>query len=603
MSVLDTFTMIIDIDSGKAEEAVDKMSKSFEDYKKEAEDAKVASKKAFEDIKGDAPAREVKKVNRELKKTEASLGKAGSLLKRFVAGYLSFAAAKNVVGATLQNAFDLTEMDNFSEKINANVKDVHALEKGLERLGVKKETVAQALSSVFKKTGGRGNGAEKLLQISNQVKGKSYQQAERTLSFYGITDPKMIDAMRKGRTELETMMRSMKVMYPNVDKNAEKARELTEAYGELKSEWGAVKSKFMDALSPLLTGMLGLLTKLVKFMRENFNFVTAFLTVLSGVMIFGKIGSFVKLLGGLFGTFGKGGTIIGRFLPILAGVPGPLKMIGRAIMGLLSPFNLLIGLITLIVDDIMAFTRGEKTLYDAIAEDFPQIHDYADAVFGFLEKVINDNIQFFTNLKDKVVEITKAFLKWKEDAITTFLDFVDDVKGIPKKVKENLIDPIIKFFEEMLATITGIFNDVKKTATNIIDSISGKGVTAEFTMVDESSAVNKSLYEKGGMSEEEYKLSQQHPDKFLFEIRKMIEDSKQNLEAMNATVPLVNQMKTESMAIANNNNSNRSTTYSPEISITVNGAGNDPEAIAKLVKKEFAKEINKSLYQMDKAYV
>jgi hypothetical protein len=259
---------------------------------------------------------------------------------------------------------------------------------------------------------------ETLLEVSDAMQGMSEMQGLQMVEALGISDPKIIQTMQKGRAELEAMLRVEKEHGVITKESQERAIKFNAAMRALSATWEKGKNALSDALLPALTWVMEKFSDLVSWMSEHKQFIIGMFTGIAAV-------------------------ITAIYLP---------AMISAAIATLtaLAPFILIGAVIAavgvaigLLVDDIYNFIQGNDSLIGQIFEKFPKVKAFFDTIAGSIGLFIDgvkDAIAWVMELINKLDIVNGAkdlFNKTK-----SFFGFGDDVDNAQKQLDEAASLPI-----------------------------------------------------------------------------------------------------------------------------------------------------------------
>ena len=371
--ILDVFTILFEADTSKAKDGVDDTRKSTEDLVEEMLSGEKAAEKLGGSIKDMA---------------KNALGALGAAL-----------AVSSMIGGAIGRAEDIAAIERTGNAIGLAIEDVDAFGSAMERLGGDAqgardsltdmaESIGEALQDVesgraktfdalgvsLRDVGGDSIGAiEGMLRLSDAVQGLSQGEAVFRIKELGITDNRTVEAILKGRKELERLMAVQKAANPLTKEQAERAKQLNEAMGGWRNSVKGAASQFFDMLIPALTKAIEWLTVIVDWAGEHKDFVVGF---------FGAIAAVVAAIY-LPAMITAAAATLAATWPIIA--------IGAAIALAAAAF-------ALIYDDIMNFIDGNdsmignmmekyplvKTLVMGIVEAFKFMGDVVGAVFSSL---------------------------------------------------------------------------------------------------------------------------------------------------------------------------------------------------------------------------
>ena len=371
--ILDVFTILFEADTSKAKDGVDDTRKSTED------------------------------LVEEMQKADQQAGKTGTAMAGFAAKALGALTAVLSAGSAISGAIgraeDIAAIERTSNALGIAIEDVDAFGSAMERLGGDAqgardsltdmaESIGEALQDVesgraktfdalgvsLRDVSGDSIGAiEGMLRLSDAVQGMSHGEAVFRIKELGITDNRTVEAIIKGRKELERLMAVQKAANPLTKEQAERAKQLNEAMGGWRNSVKGTASQFFDMLIPALTKAIEWLTVIVDWAGEHKDFVVGF---------FGAIAAVVAAI------------YLPAMITAAAATPAatwPIIAIGAAIALAAAAF-------ALIYDDIMNFIDGNdsmignmmekyplvKTLVMGIVEAFKFMGDVVGAVFSSL---------------------------------------------------------------------------------------------------------------------------------------------------------------------------------------------------------------------------
>ena len=371
--LVDVLKMIFEFETKDAEKSVKKVQKSTEELVKDM-------------LSGDKAAEKLGGSIKDMAKN--ALGALGAAL-----------AVSSTIGGALGRADDIAAIERTSNALGIAIEDVDAFGSAMERLGGDAqgardsltdmaESIGEALQDVesgrakafdalgvsLRDVSGDSIGAiEGMLRLSDAVQGLSQGEAVFRIKELGITDNRTVEAILKGRKELERLMAVQKAANPLTKEQAERAKQLNEAMGGWRNSVKGAASQFFDMLIPALTKAIEWLTVIVDWAGEHKDFVVGF---------FGAIAAVVAAIY-LPAMITAAAATLAATWPIIA--------IGAAIAAAAVAF-------ALIYDDIMNFIDGNdsmignmmekyplvKTLVMGIVEAFKFMGDVVGAVFSSL---------------------------------------------------------------------------------------------------------------------------------------------------------------------------------------------------------------------------
>lgn len=353
MALLDIFQIVFESNAKEAEKGLKGVGKEANNTEKDLNNATSASKK--------------------LKDAAKSLGVT---LGTLAAGYLT-------VAGVMDRVENINTISQTAEAIGDSVENVDAFGKALTELGGDAQgardtltDLAESMGEALKDTesgraksfkelgvslkdanGNAKNTTQTLLELAGAVEGMSKQEAVFKIKELGITDNRSVEAVLKGRKELERLLRIQKENGVVSKESAQASKLFTESLNKLKGAAANSTAGFLDSFIPVITKVLQWLGTVVDWAQENKDFVTGFFIAVGSVVATVYVPAMIKAaMATLAATW-----------PILA--------IGAAVAVAAAAF-------ALIYDDIMNFIEGNESLIGQIFEKYPLIQEL---VFGVID--------------------------------------------------------------------------------------------------------------------------------------------------------------------------------------------------------------------------
>lgn len=409
--ILDTFVSIFKADAKELKQAHSDIEKSTDEIVDGMKDAEKQSKK--------------------------STGAIGSSLKKLVGAFAAFAAVKGVISDAVDRAADVERMDTLSKTIKTNIGDIDAFRKSIERAGGSGEAALSTLNTTFNAIQSAATNAnsaqsqafrrlgidirnadgsykdtlETLLEVSDAMQGMNEMQGLQMVESLGISDPIIIQAMQKGRAELEAMLRAEKEHGVITKESQERALKFNAAMRALTAMWEKGKNALSDALLPALTWVMEKFSELASWVSENKAFVIGMFTGIAAV-------------------------ITAIYLPAMISA-------AKATLTALAPLILIGVAIGLLVDDIYNFIQGNDSLIGQIFDKFPKVKAFFDAIadsVGLFIDGVKDAIQWVMELISKLDVVNTA--KDAFNRTKSFFGFGDDVEEAQKHLDNAASLPI-----------------------------------------------------------------------------------------------------------------------------------------------------------------
>jgi len=332
----------------------------------------------------------------------------------------ALAVASTVSGA-LGRAEDIAAIESTSNALNIAVEDVDAFGKAMTRLGGDAQGARDSLTDMAESIGeamqdvesGRAktfaalgvdlrnvdgsaiNAAEGMLRLAESVEGMSKGEAVFRIKELGITDNRTVEALLKGRKELERLLKVQKEANTLTAEQVKRAKELTETMGGWKNATSNAAAQFFDMLIPALTKVIGWLTKIVDWAGEHKDFVVGFFIAIAGVVAAVYLPAMIS----------AAAATLAATWPILA--------IGAAIVAAAAAF-------ALIYDDIMNFIDGNDSMIGQLITQYPIIGDVINTLVAAFKQLMEWGGVAFEFLKSGAASLLEGFQAFGNGIIAVF---------------------------------------------------------------------------------------------------------------------------------------------------------------------------------------
>lgn len=357
MALLDVFQIVFETNSQEAKKGLAEVQGGANKAGDAAEDAA----KKFESLK---------------KQQLDAAKKVGAELGTMLAGYFA-------VGAAMDRIAEVNAIAQTAETIGDSVENVDAFGRALAEMGGDAQGARDTLTDLAESMGeamkdkdsarfkqfndlnvalkdAQGNArgvTDVMLDLASAVEGMSKQEAVFKIKELGITDNRSVEAILKGRKELERMLRVQKDQGVVSKETAEASMKFTDALNRLKGAAKNSGSGLLDAIIPALTTVLEWLNKASDWARENKDFVTGFFIAIGAVVARAYLPAMIQAAIATMAVY------------------GPMILIGAAIAAVAALF-------ALAYDDIMNFIAGNDSLIGQIFDKYPAIKEMIFAVIG-----------------------------------------------------------------------------------------------------------------------------------------------------------------------------------------------------------------------------
>ena len=343
-------------------------------------------------------------VDETSSKASLSLNTLGKAALGSLAAALSLGAAWTaVVGRTA----DINELANAADAMGESVENVDAFGRAFQAIGGDAGSARDSMGALagtvtnmlkgldtesgktfgflgvqLKDAAGKVKGTTSLLlELSGAVQGMSKADATFHLNKLGISDPKTIEAMLRGRKEMERLLATQKAAGTITKESVENSRKFNESLGTLRTMAQSAGAAMIDKLVPYVQAGVEMLTRLVDWVRENETLVTGFfLAVGTAVAIY-----FLPAM-----VTAAAATLV-AIAPFLA--------IGAAVVAIGAAF-------ALAYEDVMAFVNGQESFIGKVFDKYPAIKSL---VFGMIDVFKAVGGAIFTFLMSPLETIINLF--------------------------------------------------------------------------------------------------------------------------------------------------------------------------------------------------
>lgn len=423
--ILDVFTILFEADTSKAKGGVDDTRRTTDEL---VESMKDADKQA---------------------------GKTSSSMAGFAAKALGALGAVMSVGQAISGAIgraeDIAAIERTSNALGVAIEDVAAFGGAMERLGGDAqgardsltdmaESIGEALQDVesgraktfdalgvsLRDVDGDSIGAiEGMMRLADAVQGMSEGEAVFRIKELGITDNRTVEAILKGRKELERLMAVQKAANPLTKEQVERAKQLNSVLGGWRNSVNGAASQFFDMLIPALTKVIQWLTVIVDWAGEHKDFVVGFFIAIAGVVAAIYLPAMIA----------AAAATLAATWPIIA--------IGAAIAAAAVAF-------ALIYDDIMNFIDGNDSMIGNMMEKYPMIKTLVMGIvdaFKFMGDVVSAVFTSLVTGFQQVIDFISAGIGQIASGISSVAGFLGiggdvDVSGANSQMAAASANPM-----------------------------------------------------------------------------------------------------------------------------------------------------------------
>ncbi|URG13030.1 tail protein [Stenotrophomonas phage B2] len=416
-----------------------------------------------------------------MKKTEE---RAASLEKKMTEGFkrigtamLATIAISKLLSNATEYAQRVDDLRTFSDNVGVAIGDVDALGGAVERLGGQASGAQSSLAAFSEHVGNSladmasGSGknftalgirlkdaqgqakdtVEVMTELAGAVAKMERPKATATLKSFGITDPKTVEMMLKGRDEMTRLLAVQKESGVVTEAQAEQARKYTEVMARWRQATSSSADSVSQAFLPVLTALFTRLSKAVEWMNKNKTFMTGFFIGLAGVVT-------VMYLPAIISAAAATWALISPFVAV-----------GAAVVAVAGFFALL-------YDDVMNFLDGNDSLIGRISKDYPIVGDivkaFAGSVSAAFKLLTGDFSGAMEAFRENGERVKKIFGDMATFVIEMFDKLLAKILGGPEAA-EKMKDGMVSAFQTLDSIIRGIIKALLGIITGAWDSITG----------------------------------------------------------------------------------------------------------------------------------
>lgn len=375
-----------------------------------------------------------------------------------VAAYASWQAIK---AQAIQGAEETNRLAEQARALYVSADELRTWQGAVASAGGTAEGLTATLKTLSERT---KNPLQELEKIADRFKGLTDQQADKLGKSLGI-DQSLVDVMREGTVALQERLERQKKLGEVTEEQVHLANKYKLVLADTNTVYEDVRRRIMTSVLPALIKWEKTMQSVVMWLRDNSTFVFTF-----------------------FGTMAA--IITARVLPAIIAMG--VQWLRTSAVFLASPLGIAIAAvvalsaaIALVVDDILAFEEGGKSLIGDIAQRWPIVgvivHNIVDAlkmlweigraVFQYLKDVIYEPGKALDNLKARlnaVFDAMSARFPIMGGLVKGFADIIGSFVGGAIKVFENLFDIVSKVWrliaDSPIGKVVGAVVDKAKDA-------------------------------------------------------------------------------------------------------------------------------------------
>lgn len=354
----------------------------------------------------------------------------------------SVASVAKLFNMAEQFAEGTIALDNLSKQTGIAIEDMDGLQKGLQRVGVDSENTAQAVTEITNAIGAdskaladygiaakdaAGNSRDTLDVLGDIAEQASKMSAQDASSFFKslkITDPNLINNLRKGRGELENLIRAEKIKGVADEEQVKLALDYKKVSDNLSLALGDVGDTISKYILPIYTKLKA--------------------GVLAGIEVLSKHSGFLKIFAGILTAVATPALL--SFASAQLAAAAPILAAVAAIAAL-----------ALAIDDLMNFFEGNGSVIEDWAKQFgatqEEIDKFRETVKGYFISLF----EYWDELMDAFADAPAKVSSTMSDISNTFRDTFNDIKEFIGPIIEWILDKI----NLLGAGISGIFKGAK----------------------------------------------------------------------------------------------------------------------------------------------
>lgn len=418
---------------------------------------------------------------------------AGVELKAKALNLALMSLATGAVIAVRQTASELDKLYFSSQRIGASATNITAFGNAISQMGGNAESALGTLEGLAEKmrnspgyegmlnglgvstkeaNGDMRDRVEVMKDLSGVLSQMPAYQANAYAQSLGI-DQNTLLAMRDGKF-LQNMEK-----YQKIQKELGMNDDLTKSGNEFMTEYRDLtmmtKTGFQVIVMQAGKALIPVLRLLNQMIRAGIQAFSQLNPQIKEGLAIGLRFAFLSLV---FGAFFKTFGIIFRFMPLLKGFIGLLKMMRLAFLA--SPIGIILALAAALAglyDDYKAWKEGGKSLIDwskwndnlekimSKLRDFIELlNSVKDKVINFVQKIVSDPVsavkEVLDTAKDALTDMNKGPISEPVKAINEVSkNIVDTAKGAIQKAKEVVVGGAKIINDEVKTTVKNSVND------------------------------------------------------------------------------------------------------------------------------------------------
>lgn len=323
-----------------------------------------------------------------LAESTADLGDLADNLDIAVDKLDAFRKAMFATGGTSEGA--LSTIESLTRRMGKGFRDADGpIGKTLAGLGVK----------LTNATGKAKDSVDIITELSGALEGVNRAQAYQTLQQLGISDPKVIENILKGRKEMEALLRVERERGVINQAEVERARKLADSQDALRANVKRLSDGFLNNFVPAVTKVIQWLERLTTWAGDHQDAIVGF---------FGAIAAVVAAV----------------YLPAMISAAAATIAATWPIIAMVAAVTAVAAAFAIAYEDIKAFIDGNESLTGEILEKYPLVKTVIMGVVDAFRVMGDTIVRIFENawrgmkrVYDFMVTIGKAIGGILGDAI------------------------------------------------------------------------------------------------------------------------------------------------------------------------------------------
>lgn len=369
-----------------------------------------------------------------------------------VAGLVAaYASWQTIKGAAMQAADETNALAEQSRALKVNADELRTWQGAIVAAGGSTEGLSATIKNLGERT---KDPLGELERVADRFKGLTDRQADKLGQALGI-DESLVRVMQQGTTAIQDKLKRQQQLGQVTQEQIDIANKYKLVLADTNTVYDDVRRRIMTWVLPALIRWEEVMQNLIMWLRDNSTFVFTF-----------------------FGTIAT--IITARVLPAIIAMG--VQWLRTSMMFLASPIGITIAAIValsaaiaLVVDDIMAFEEGGKSLIGDIAARWPIIGVIVHDIVDWLKMLWEIGRAVFQYLKDVIYEPAKALDNLKARLDVVFGAMTERFPIMGGLVK-GFAGVVSSFVGGAIAVFENLFNTVSKVWKLLADSPIGKAV-------------------------------------------------------------------------------------------------------------------------------